>query len=59
MFNIVLKTSIVYIVLFLALRIMGQKQAGQLQPYEIVVTLLIAEIAATPWTTPARHSFMA
>ena len=52
MFNIVLKTSIVYIVLFLALRIMGQKQAGQLQPYEIVVTLLIAEIAATPMDDP-------
>lgn len=52
MINIILKTSIIYIILFFALRIMGQKQAGQLQPYEIVVTLLIAEVAATPMDDP-------
>ena len=52
MLNIVLRTAIVYVVLFFAMRIMGQKQAGQLQPYEIVVTLLIAEVAATPMDDP-------
>ena len=52
MINIILKTALIYIILFLTMRIMGEKQAGQLQPYEIVITLLIAEVAATPMDNP-------
>ena len=31
-----------------ALRLMGKRQVGQLQPYEFVLALMIAELAATP-----------
>ncbi len=31
---------------------MGKKQAGQLQPYELVITLIISEVASTPMDTP-------
>ncbi len=59
MLNIILKTAIIYIVLFFALRVMGQRQSGQLQPYELVITLIIAEVAATPMDNPGTPLFMA
>lgn len=52
MINIIIKTAIIYIVILLAMRLMGQKLSGQLQPYELVITLIIAEVAATPMNSP-------
>ncbi len=57
MLNIILKTAIIYIVLFFAMRVMGQRQSGQLQPYELVITLIIAEVAATPMDNPGTPLF--
>ena len=48
MFIVIAKTVIIYLVIVAAMRIMGKKQAGQLQPYELVITLMIADIASTP-----------
>ena len=48
MVNLIFRTVIVYSLLIITLRCMGQKQAGQLQAHEMVVTLLIAEIATVP-----------
>jgi len=48
MFIVITKTVIIYIVIVIAMRIMGKKQAGQLQPYELVITLMIADVASTP-----------
>ena len=40
------------VILFLtavgAMRLMGKRQVGQLQPFELVVAIMIAELAATP-----------
>lgn len=52
MINLVLKTAIVYFVIIFAMRIMGKKQLSQLQPYQLVIALLIAEVTATPLDTP-------
>ena len=30
------------------MRMMGKRQVGQLQPFELVVAIMIAELAATP-----------
>ena len=48
MINIILKTIIVYFFVVLTMRLLGKKQAGQLQPHELVITLIIAEIASVP-----------
>ncbi len=48
MILIVVRTLILYITTLIALRIMGKKQMGQLQPYELVVIIMIAELAAIP-----------
>ncbi len=44
----VLRTVILYIVVTLAIRLMGKRQIGDMQPNELVITLLISEIAAIP-----------
>ena len=31
-----------------ALRLMGKRQVGQLQPFELVIAIMIADLAATP-----------
>ncbi len=42
------RTIILLFVIVVAVRIMGKRQIGQLQPAELVVTILLSEIAATP-----------
>ncbi len=42
------RTVILLIIIVVAVRIMGKRQIGQLQPAELVVTILLSEIAATP-----------
>ena len=43
-----LRTLILYIVIMVAMRIMGKRQVGDMQPSDLVVSLLISEIAAMP-----------
>ena len=42
------RTVILYLGIVAAMRIMGKRQLGDLQPAELVVTLLIADLAAIP-----------
>ena len=32
----------------LAMRLMGKRQIGQLQPFELVISIMIADLASTP-----------
>ena len=45
---IIIRTLILYIIVTIAVRLMGKRQIGDMQPNELVVTLLISEIAAIP-----------
>ncbi len=42
------RTIILYIFVTLGIRLMGKRQIGEMQPNELVVTLLISEITAIP-----------
>ena len=42
------RTVFFYILTLIAIRIMGKRQVGQLQPFELVVTIIIAELAVLP-----------
>lgn len=42
------RTIILYIFVTIGIRLMGKRQIGEMQPNELVVTLLISEIAAIP-----------
>ncbi len=44
----IIRTIIIYFFVMCAIRIMGKRQIGDMQPGELVVTLLISEIAAIP-----------
>ena len=43
-----LRTVILYLVLILAIRMMGKRQIGQMEASEFVVTMLVANLAAIP-----------
>jgi len=45
---IFVRTLILYILIIIVLRLMGKRQIGQLQPSELVVALIIADLAAVP-----------
>ena len=48
MLTVTLRTAILYLFVTIAIRLMGKRQIGDMQPNELVVTLLISEIAAIP-----------
>ena len=48
MLTIFLRAVILFAAAVAAVRIMGKRQVGQLQPFELVVMIMIAEMAATP-----------
>lgn len=45
---IFIRTTIIFITLFIVMRLMGKRQIGEMQPYELVITLIIAELACIP-----------
>ncbi len=44
----VIRTIILYLILIVGIRLMGKRQIGQLEPSELVLSLLIADLAAVP-----------
>lgn len=42
------RTVILYILVVFALRVMGKRQIGELQPSELVVAIMISDLATTP-----------
>ena len=50
---IFIRTSIIFITLLIIMRLMGKRQIGEMQPYEFVITLIIAELACIPMGDPS------
>lgn len=48
MLTIFTRSVLLYIASLLAMRAMGKREVGQLMPFELVVVIMIAELAATP-----------
>jgi len=48
MIIVVVRTLILYTLVIVALRLMGKREIGQLQPFELVVIIMISELAAIP-----------
>ena len=42
------RTLILYVAVICAMRLMGKRQIGELEPSELVITILISELAAIP-----------
>ncbi|MBO7390339.1 MAG: DUF421 domain-containing protein [Clostridia bacterium] len=48
MLTVFLRSIITYIFLLFIMRLMGKRQLSQLQPFEFVITLIVAELACIP-----------
>ena len=48
MLTVFARAVILFAAAVVAMRLMGKRQVGQLQPFELVVVIMIAELAATP-----------
>lgn len=46
--TIFIRALILYLFILIALRLMGKREIGQLQPYELVITMMIADLASVP-----------
>ena len=42
------RALILYLIVVVVMRVMGKRQIGQLQPFELVITIMLAELAAVP-----------
>ncbi len=48
MLLIIIRTLILFVIVVISLRLMGKRQIGQLQPYELVIIILLADMTVTP-----------
>lgn len=42
------RSIVLYIIILIVMRLMGKREIGQLQPFELVVAILIADLASIP-----------
>ena len=45
---LVVRTIIIYLLVIVSLRVMGKRQIGEMQPSELVVAIMISDLAAVP-----------
>ena len=43
-----IRTTVIFITLVVVMRLMGKRQIGEMQPFEFIVTLIIADLACIP-----------
>ncbi len=61
MLTIIIRSIIIYLVVLFVFRIMGKRQLGQMQPFELVLTLIIADLATIPMaeiSVPVLHGII-
>ena len=61
MLTIVFRAIIIYVVVLFLYRLMGKRQLGEMQPFELVLTLIIADLATIPMaevSVPVLHGII-
>lgn len=56
-----IRALLIYFTVILAMRIMGKRQIGELNPHELVITILVSQIASIPLqdnTMPLANAFL-
>ncbi len=48
MLNTFVRVSIIYILVLVVMRIMGKREISQMQPFELVIAIMIADLASVP-----------
>lgn len=61
MLTLIIRAIVIYLIILVILRIMGKRQIAEMQPYELVATLIIADLACIPMTeitVPLLHGIV-
>lgn len=61
MLTIIVRSILIYCIVLLVFRLMGKRQIGQMQPFELVLTLIIADLATIPMadiSIPVLHGII-
>ena len=45
---VMIRTAIIFVALLIIMRLMGKRQIGEMQPFELIITLVIADLACIP-----------
>ncbi|APM40941.1 DUF421 domain-containing protein [Clostridium kluyveri] len=48
MFTILFRTIILYLLVVVSMRLMGKKQIGEMEPFELSIAIMISELASLP-----------
>ena len=48
MLIVFVRTAIIFATLLIIMRLMGKRQIGEMQPFEFIITLIIADLACIP-----------
>ena len=44
------RSILIYLIVLIVMRLMGKREIGQLQPFELVISIMIADLASIPMT---------
>ena len=44
------RSIVLYILVLIVMRLMGKREIGQLQPFELAIAIMIADLASIPMT---------
>ena len=45
-----IRSIVIYIIVLIAMRLMGKREIGQMQPFELAISIMIADLASIPMT---------
>ena len=48
MLVVFVRAIVLYILVLIVMRCMGKREIGQLQPFELAISIMIADVASTP-----------
>ena len=48
MFIVLIRTIVLYLLIIVGIRLLGKRQVGELEPSELVLALIIADLASVP-----------
>ena len=48
MLIVFIRALVLYIIVIICMRLMGKRQIGQLQPFELAIAIMISDLAAVP-----------
>ena len=51
------RAIILYLIVLIVMRLMGKREIGQLQPFELAISIMIADLASVPMSELRNSNF--